>query len=89
MIMFPSEFVKTKYNGYFWNTLTKELYSIKIRGVLKKMTIQKEFIGYVYGRYVDCAEGYAISVNGIQKRLPLKYLMTLNIPMHDEFIDAE
>ena len=37
MVTLPPEFTATKIPGYFWNTKTQELYSLKIGGELRKL----------------------------------------------------
>ena len=44
MISLPKGFVSTKYPGYFWNTEDEQLYSVKVHGALKPMTMQKPSI---------------------------------------------
>ena len=41
MIIFPYGYVPTKYPGYFWNTRTNKLSSIKIGGELREIKSQK------------------------------------------------
>lgn len=48
MVILPPPFVKTKYEGYFWNLSDKKLYSLKIDGVLKPLKAQRG--GYVIPR---------------------------------------
>lgn len=71
MITFPAEYVATKYPGYFWNTLTDKLYSIKVTGALRPLTFQK-------ANYWRPEAGYAVSVNGKKRTLKLSYLRTLS-----------
>lgn len=40
MVTLPAPFTATKYNGYFWNTETNELYSLKVGGVLRKLPLK-------------------------------------------------
>lgn len=77
MIVLPSEFVMTRYPGYFWNIIEKKLYSIKVTGELRPMTFDKG--GRFYGR--DIVPGYRISVNGQKRKLTMEYLGTLK-PVH-------
>ncbi len=70
MITFPPEFVATKYPGYFWNTKTDKLYSIKVTGCLRPLTFKKE-------SYWTPNTGYAVSVNGKKRFLRLDYLRKL------------
>lgn len=41
MVTLPIEFVATRYPGYFWNTETQTLFSLKIDGVLKELKLVK------------------------------------------------
>lgn len=74
MVVLPSEFVATKYPGYFWNTMEKALYSIKVTGELKKMVYHKG--GYFYGHKVD--PGYRVSHKGERRLYTMDYLNSLN-----------
>lgn len=79
MIVFPSEFVATEWNGYFWNVETKELYSLK-SGVLRRLGKHKPYTGMVNGRAIDLPERYVVSVDGERKTVPLAKLMALTVP---------
>lgn len=83
MIVFPKEYVKTKYAGYFWNVEEKKLYTIKVTGVLRPMKLCKG--GFFHG--YDIKPGYRISVNGVHHSLSLRYLNTLSIPEVNETVD--
>ena len=72
MITFPPEFVTTKYPGYFWNTKTQRLFSIKVTGELREMKFQK---GNHWNNY---RAGYRVSVKGQNRVLDLPYLKSLN-----------
>ncbi len=72
MITFPPEFVTTKYPGYFWNTVTKRLFSIKVSGELRELQFQKA------NRWNNHREGYRVSVKGEKRILTLEYLKTLH-----------
>lgn len=71
MITFPPEFVATKYPGYFWNTRTQTLFSIKVNGVLKQI---KKSRPSVFNRYL---KGYRVSHEGIRRNLTTEYLTAL------------
>jgi len=71
MITFPPEFVTTKYPGYFWNTATQRLFSIKVSGELRELQFQKA------NRWNKYREGYRVSVKGQKRTLTLEYLKTL------------
>ena len=72
MIVLPVGFVKTRYNGYFWHIPSQKLYSCKVDGVLKPMTLSKAFKNH--------PEGYRVSVNGFKRTLSKEYLMDLKYP---------
>jgi hypothetical protein len=82
MITFPRQFVATKYPGYFWNTTTHKLYTLKISGVLREMkiTTPSKFNG------LRCPS-YRVSVEGYRCNLYLTELMTLK--SFDSEIPAE
>ena len=71
MITLPPEFTATKYPGYFWNTVNKKLYSIKIGGVLRPLC-RCSPNQFNYGE-----PGYKVSVNGEKKYIWEKTLMKL------------
>ena len=73
MVTLPREFVATRYPGYFWNTVDKKLYTMKVTGVLRPMAFNKG--GNFYG--VVHQPGYQISVNGLKRKLTLPYLNSL------------
>ncbi len=85
MIVFPKEFVKTKYPGYFWNVETKELYSIKIGGELRKMSSQHGWYDQKSRRHIP--PGYRVSVKGVYRLLTLAYLSSLTYPNVVEQVD--
>lgn len=71
MITFPPEFVTTRYSGYYWNTKTQRLFSIKVTGELHEMKFKKMSC---WNRY----DGYPVSHKGRRRFLPMLYLKTLN-----------
>lgn len=71
MITFPPEFVATRFPGYFWNTKTRTLFTLKVTGVLREMRRPRPSI---YNHYKN---GYPISVNGTRRWLLLSDLMNL------------
>jgi len=74
MIQFPSgNLVLTKYPGYYWDVVEKELYTIKGSGTLKKM---KRVKAGSFGRYTWKA-GYRISHEGIPRKYTLEQLNKL------------
>lgn len=72
MIVLPIEFVPSKYPGYFWNTESQTLFSVKVDGVLKEIQISHP------NNFNNLNQpGYRVSVKGKRKFLPLSYLKTL------------
>lgn len=77
MITLPEGFVATKYSGYFWHIPTQKLYSIKIAGELREMTIRPPVKLTINGMYVDYPESYQISHRGTRRYLTLTSLKKL------------
>ena len=73
MVVLPKEFVATRYPGYFWNTTTKQLFSIKVTGELKPLAFCKG--GTFNGHIVK--PGYRVSHKGEKRTFPMEYLNTL------------
>jgi hypothetical protein len=71
MITFPTEFVATKYPGYFWNIKDEKLYSIKVTGALKPLAFQGP------NRWNHGFAGYRVSVNGRHRYMFLDSLKKL------------
>lgn len=83
MVTLPPEFIAIKWAGYFWNTVDKTLYSVKITGTLKplKRTRKSNFgrggwAGYVDGK-PDEVNGFCISENNQTHFISLKTLKAL------------
>lgn len=57
-----------KYPGYFWDTETQSLYSIKVSGVLKPLKKNDKFWCRMDRGYIH-KPNYQISVNGVRKTL--------------------
>lgn len=77
MITFPPEFVTTKYPGYYWNTITQRLYTIKVTGELREL--HKPHSNFTKGKDV-----YAVSYKGIRRWIlvsELKALKSQTIPV--------
>ncbi len=72
MVTLPSKFTATKFPGYFWNTETQTLFSLKIGGVLKELQL-------ITPNHFTQLHGYRVSHLGVRRCLPLKYLNTLKI----------
>ena len=73
MVVLPSDFVATRYPGYFWNVVEKKLYSIKVTGELKPIKFNR---GGSFG-HVTIMPGYPVSHNGERRKYTLEYLMSL------------
>ena len=73
MIVFPPEFVPTRYPGYFWNTAEKKLYSIKVTGELRPLKFDKG--GCFFGKNIQ--PGYRVSVKGERRKMTMAYLGAL------------
>lgn len=84
MVVLPQEFVKTRYPGYFWNTKDKQLYSIKVTGVLKPIKFSKG--GFFNGCTIE--PGYRVSVDGVRRTLPLYYLNTLKPVQEHQVVEV-
>jgi hypothetical protein len=74
MITFPPEFTALIYPGYFWNVKDKQLYTIKVTGVLRPLKFQRA------NRYNNGVPGYSISVDGNKKHIPINSLKTCKKP---------
>jgi hypothetical protein len=72
MVTLPKEFVATKYPGYFWNTLNKQLYSVKVTGELKPLV---KTTPNMFNHYQE--EGWRVSVKGERRYLQLSHLLKL------------
>lgn len=83
MISFPKDFTATKYPGYFWNVKEKELYSMKVDGILKPLKRQSFYKLQSFSRYawrIDCDKWlYQVSVKGCKKYLTDTYLLALEL----------
>ena len=73
MVTLPTEFVATRYPGYFWNVKERKLYSLKVTGELRPMAFFKG--GTFYGVQHD--PGYKLSVNGVRRKYTMDYLNSL------------
>jgi len=71
LVTLPSDFVATKYPGYFWNLRTRTLFSIKVTGVLRQMVFTKPSF------WNDWKSGYRVCVNGRRRWLTSEYLNSL------------
>ena len=84
MVTLPIEFVATKYPGYFWNTETQTLFSLKIDGVLKELKM-------VYPNHFNMIRmpGYRVSVKGRRRHLSIGYLKDLKFQTVYEIIPVK
>lgn len=71
MITLPPEFVETKFPGYYWNTKTQQLFSLKVTGVLRPLAKPKIS---KFNRYQDV---YQVSVMGKKRYLYMHNLRAL------------
>ena len=85
MITFPPYFTAIKFPGYFWNTVDKQLYTIKVTGILRPLKRNRP---NKYNKFID---SYRISVGGCSLDIPVTYLKSLKhepsvIPVQDDWI---
>lgn len=73
MVVLPSDFVATRYPGYFWNIVEKKLYSIKVTGELKPIKFNR---GGSFG-HVTIMPGYPVSHKGERRKYTMEYLGSL------------
>jgi len=87
MVTLPPEFTATKFPGYFWNIEDKQLYSIKVGGVLKPLKKKRLFdtksiwskhegLEMLFNR--GCRHYYHVSVKGNRIMVTDLYLNTLS-----------
>ena len=72
MVTLPKEFVAIKYPGYFWHLKEQKLYSIKVGGVLRRLSGPRK--PNPFNHYI---EGYQISVEGRKRVIALATLTKL------------
>lgn len=89
MIVFPSEFVKLKYPGYFWNTQNKTLYSIKVGGYLRPLKKYPALKMMTNGIRLDRPAGYNLSVNGVRRFVSEHSLMGIAPKTETEVVDLK
>lgn len=70
MVILPVEFIATKYSGYFLNTHTRTVYSLKVTGILRELKRTE------LSRWSRCS-GYRVSVGGQTRWLTDEYLATI------------
>ena len=83
MITFPPEFQPvTLYPGYYWNTKTNKLFSIKISGILKELRLNRVHgVAHSRGAFLGIPVGtpyYSISHKGRRISLTVDVLKGLN-----------
>ena len=100
MIKFPDGMVQLdRFPGYYWVPVKQELYSCKVGGVLRKLTMKKAFRGYIKGAYFDVPDGWDVSVNGQRRFITLIYLnrqypigvdesITQTFPMKEQYTQS-
>lgn len=71
MVTFPPEFVATRFPGYFWNTATHRLFTLKVTGVLRPLKYR------VASKFNKGHAGYSISVEGRKRYMRQTGLMKL------------
>jgi hypothetical protein len=71
VVTLPKEFVATKLPGYFFNTVTEKLYSIKVAGVLRELSRQYP------DDFNHGLDGYSVSHKGNPRRLEMRYLKSI------------
>ena len=77
-VKLPTHLVETKYNGYFWSHKEKQLYSIKIDGILKPLKLYKKFCTKVGDKlHFSDIDHYQVSVNGNKRYLFVNDLESL------------
>ena len=72
MVTLPPNFMATRFPGYFWNVETRQLYSIKVGGVLRPLKIRKPSVW----NKLRC-DAYPVCVNGERRYLSIDYLNKL------------
>lgn len=72
MVTLPPEYTATKFPGYFWNTKTLELYSLKVGGELRKLPLKEPNYWNNWR-----GPGYRVSHKGRPRVMFLDYLEKL------------
>lgn len=70
MVILPPQFVATKFPGYFWNTHTQTVYSLK-SGELRALPRIKPSTW-------TQVDGWRVSVKGVKQYLHIAYLKKLD-----------
>ena len=72
MVTLPKQFVSIFYPGYFWNTETKTLFTLKGVGVLRQLKMPNP------NRFNHYFSGYVISHEGYPRKVSMDYLNALD-----------
>ncbi len=90
VIIFPAGYVATKYPGYFWNTKTQTLFSIKIGGELRELKLTKpsHWNNFFHGNPKGGNGAYRISHKGQRRILFVNVLKELT-ESHTIFPEAK
>lgn len=73
MVRLPPEFTATKFTGYFWNTKTGRLFTMKPSGVLRELK------KYPPNRWNHWRGGYRVCDKGACRFLQMSYLNSLSL----------
>lgn len=81
MVILPEGMIQLKkFPGYYWCPKDSLLYTCKVSGILRPLTLQSAFRGMICGKKIDSPAGFNISVKGYKKRLSIDFLMTIKEP---------
>jgi hypothetical protein len=83
MVVFPPEFVATRYPGYFWHLTEQRLYTIKVTGILRPLAVSNH-IRYTHGR-----NQYKLSVNGNKRHIYEDTLKQLKAPKKNQVVPVQ
>jgi len=75
MVTLPREFTATRFPGYFWNTKTQKLYSLKVGGELRELKGPME--PNYFNKWHE--PGYRVSHKGRPRVLGMSYLKKLKL----------
>lgn len=71
MVSLPTDFVATRYPGYFWNLKEQKLYTMKVTGVLRPLV---KPLPSFFNHYRDI---YKVSHNGKRRTMEVSTLKKL------------
>lgn len=83
MVVFPSEFVAIKYPGYFWHLTEQRLYSIKVSGILRPLSVSN------HARYTHGENLYKLSVNGKKRHIYEETLKKIKAPSKNQTVPVQ